>query len=385
MRTFRILLLIPLLSYAQNQAPRALIDKALLDYESEITGSQFVNDKTLNILIGDVLNQYLPNTKISTQRLSFLLDDDDNSFSLTGNFDPRLTKTSYQSFLASGGLKLKGEPTGSFYNFKDSNWAENIGAQFKLTWFIPGTLTKNADHQISRLLKTYREKTIKNLALETLETKPLDSQELEELIATKEAEYILKNDLYVSMYKFWVTLQGYIPLTKSSNTFTNTTDASIKSEHQFEAWEASLSINGFYKGKIFSFSFSAIPRVYQNNNILTETVKKRTFTSFEGSPEGQPALTTTDSYYYGAYEEFTSGQVKAEVASLYKDCIGLSAAVEQNFWYGYDALNWKLGIPLNLKNKDGASSIAFEIQWREFNKQHYLGISLGKAFGKFLD
>ena len=385
MRTFRILLLIPLLSYAQNQAPRALIDQALLDYESEITGSQFVNDKTLNILIGDVLNQYLPNTKISTQRLSFLLDDDDNSFSLTGNFDPRLTKTSYQSFLASGGLKLKGEPTGSFYNFKDSNWAQNIGAQFKLTWFIPGTLTKNADHQISRLLKTYREKTIKNLALEALETKPLGPKELEELIATKEAEYILKNDLYVSMYKFWVTLQGYIPLTKSSNTFTNTTDESIKSEHQFEAWEASLSINGFYKGKIFSFSFSAIPRVYQNNNILTETVKKRTFTSFEGSPEGQPALTTTDSYYYGVYEEFTSGQIKAEAASLYKDCIGLSAAVERNFWNGYDALNWKLGIPLNLKNKDGASSIAFEIQWREFNKQHYLGISLGKAFGKFLD
>ena len=385
MRTFRILLLIPLLSYAQNQAPRALIDKALLDYESEITGSQFVNDKTLNILIGEVLNQYLPNTKISTQRLSFLLDDDDNSFTLTGNFDPRLTKTSYQSFLASGGLKLKGEPTGSFYNFKDSNWAQNIGAQFRLTWFIPGTLTKNADHQISRLLKAYREKTIKNLAIEALETKPLDSQELEELIATKEAEYILKNDLYVSMYKFWVTLQGYIPLTKSSNTFTNTTDASIKSEHQFEAWEASLSINGFYKGKIFSFSFSAIPCVYQNNNILTETVKKRTFTSFEGSPEGQPALTTTDSYYYGVYEEFTSGQIKAEAASLYKDCIGLSAAVEQNFWNGYDALNWKLGIPLNLKNKDGASSIAFEIQWREFNKQHYLGISIGKAFGKFLD
>ena len=385
MRIFRILLLIPLLSYSQNKAPRALIDKALIAYETQITDSQFVNDKTLNILIGDVLNQYLPSTKISTQRLSFLLDDDDNSFSLTGNFDPRLTKTSYQSFLASGGLKLKGEPTGSFYNFKDSNWAQNIGAQFRLTWFIPGTLTKNADHQISRLLKTYREKTIKNLALEALETKPLGPKELEELIATKEAEYILKNDLYVSMYKFWVTLQGYIPLTKSSNTFTNTTDASIKSEHQFEAWEASLSINGFYKGKIFSFSFSAIPCVYQNNNILTETVKKRTFTSFEGSPEGQPALTTTDSYYYGVYEEFTSGQIKAEAASLYKDCIGLSAAVEQNFWNGYDALNWKLGIPLNLKNKDGASSIAFEIQWREFNKQHYLGISLGKAFGKFLD
>ena len=384
MRIFRILLLIPLLSYSQNKAPRALIDKALIAYETQITDSQFVNDKTLNILIGDVLNQYLPSTKISTQRLSFLLDDDDNSFSLTGNFDPRLTKTSYQSFLASGGLKLKGEPTGSFYNFKDSNWAQNIGAQFRLTWFIPGTLTKNADHQISRLLKTYREKTIKNLALEALETKPLGPKELEELIATKEAEYILKNDLYVSMYKFWVTLQGYIPLTKSSNTFTNTTDESIKSEHQFEAWEASLSINGFYKGKIFSFSFSAIPCVYQNNNILTETVKKRTFTSFEGSPEGQPALTTTDSYYYGAYEEFTSGQIKAEAASLYKDCIGLSAAVEQNFWNGYDALNWKLGIPLNLKNKDGASSIAFEIQWREFNKQHYLGISIGKAFGKFL-
>ena len=222
------------------------------------------------------------------------------------------------------------------------------------------------------------------MALEALETKPLDSLELVELIATKEAEYILKNDLYVSMRKYWITLQGYIPLTKGSNTFTNTTDASIKSVHQFEAWDASASFNGFFKWKEASLSFSAISRVYQNNNILTESVKKRTFTSFEGSPEGQPALTKTDSYYYGSYEEFTSGQVKAEVATLYKDFIGVSAAIEQNFWNGYDALNWKFGIPVNLKNKDGESSIAFELQWREFNKEHYLGISVGKAFGKFL-
>ena len=380
-----LLLLLPFLCFAQNKAPRAKINSVLKSYESEINDTVFVNNKTLNILIGNVLNQYLPSTKISTQPASFVLDNDDNSLSLMGNYDHRAETYGYLNYLLSGGIKLKGEPTGSFYNFKDSNWAQNIGAQLKFTYFFSGTLTKNSDQQISSLLKDYREKTIKNLALEALETKPLDSVELAELIATKEAEYILKNDLYVSMRKFWVTLQGYIPLTKSSKTFTNTTDASILAEHQFEAWDASLSFNGFFKWKDASLSFSAIPRVYQNNNILTEAVKKRTFTSFEGSPEGQPALTKTDTYYYGEYEEFTSGQVKAEVASLYKDLIGVSAALEQNFLNGYDALNWKLGIPLNLKNKDGESSIAFELQWREFNKQHYLGISIGKAFGKFLD
>ncbi len=377
--------LIPLLTFAQNNSPRALVDWVITSYELEINDSVFVNNKTLNILIGDVLNQYLPSTKISTQPASFVLDNDDNSLSLMGNYDHRAEKFGYLRYLLSGGVKLKGEPTGSFYNFKDSEWSQNIGAQLKLTYFLSGTLAKNSDQQISNLLKGYREKTIKNLALEALETKPLDTTELEELIATKEAEYILKNDLYVYMYKIWFTLEGYIPITKSSKTFTNTTDASLLAQHQFEAWDASASVNGFFKWKDASFSFSAIPRVYQNNNILTETVKKRTFTSFEGSPEGQPALTKTDSYYYGEYEEFTSGQVKAEVASLYRDFIGLSAAVEKNFWNGYDALNWKLGIPLNLKNKDGESSIAFELQWREFNKQHYLGISVGKAFGKFLD
>ncbi|RXG26039.1 hypothetical protein DSM02_30 [Leeuwenhoekiella polynyae] len=380
-----LVLLIPFLNFAQNQAPRALIDEALVNYEAEINASEFLNNKTLNILVGDVLNQYLPSTKISTQRLSFILDDADNSLSLMGNFDPRLTKTSYQSFLASGGLKLKGEPTGSFYTFKESSWAQNIGAQFKLTWFIPGTLTKNSDQHIQSLLKAYRDKTIKNLALEALETKVLNDEELIELIATKEAEYILKNDLYVAMRKFWFTLQGYIPLTKSSNTFTNATDASKLSEHQFEAWDASLSGNAFFKLRNISFSGSILSRIYQNNNTLTETVKKRTFTSFESSPVGQPALTSTDSYYYGEYEEFTSGQVKAEGTFLLKELVGLSAAIEQNFWNGYDALNWKLGIPLNLKNKDGESSIAFELQWREFNKQHYLGISVGKAIGKFLN
>ena len=379
------ILLLPFLCFAQNRTPRAKIDSIFKSYEYQIINPDFIHNKTLNILIGDVLNQFLPSAKISTQRLSFILDDEDNSFSLMGNFDPRFSKTSYQSFIASAGLKLKGEPSGSFYNFKDSIWAENIGAQIKITWFVPGTLSKNADQNLRTILKDYREKAIKNQVLETLEAKSITDKEILELIASQEAEYILKNDLYVYMRKYWFTIQGYIPLTKSSKTFTNTPNASMLSKHQFEAWDASISGNAFFKFKNISFSASISSRIYQNNNILTKTVKKRTFTTFDVSPEEQPALTQTDTYYYGNYEEFTSGQVKAEGAFLVNELVGLSAAIEQNFWNGYDALNWKLGIPLNLKNKDGESSIAFELQWREFNKQHYLGISVGKAFGKFLN
>ena len=122
MRTITLIFfVIPLFIFSQNRAPRAKIESIISSYQSEINDSIFVNNKTLNILIGDVLNQYLPSTKISTQPASFVLDNDDNSLNLIGNYDHRAETYGYLNYLLSGGIKLKGEPTGSFYNFKDSN------------------------------------------------------------------------------------------------------------------------------------------------------------------------------------------------------------------------------------------------------------------------
>lgn len=41
-------------------------------------------------------------------------------------------------------------------------------------------------------------------------------------------------------------------------------------------------------------------------------------------------------------------------------------------------------MPKSLKNSKGDYDINFEIQWRKINKNHFIEISIGKIFGKFV-
>ena len=87
---------------------------------------------------------------------------------------------------------------------------------------------------------------------------------------------------------------------------------------------------------------------------------------------------------------FTTG-LRSEIVYFFPDdifgkdfsFIGLSASYEK-FFGEYDAENWRLGIPLVLKDKEGKANVNFEIQWREINKNHTIGFSVGVPFGKFV-
>ena len=61
--------------------------------------------------------------------------------------------------------------------------------------------------------------------------------------------------------------------------------------------------------------------------------------------------------------------------------MGISSGIEKTFGQ-YDTLNWKLGIPVTLKDKDGKPSVNFEMVWKEVNKEHFVGVNVGFTFGK---
>ena len=384
-----IICLFTLFSYAQTN--EELIQTRLENYETQIDSERVYNPKTLNLLFNKELESYVTSVEVpSLKSLSAVLDNDDNSFSFGYSFDPRNGEaTDYLQFLTYVGLKMKGKKEDEFYTIFESDKARNnIGAEIKGTWFYPGSIWTNKNKSPRGDISQNRNTKIKRKAIEEFENKTdLKSSTVDDFITKEEVDYILKENKYNSFSKAWVTFRAYYPITNNEyDLIDNSTDFN-KSKSEFENWDISLSLNFFrHFSNSSSFTFSLIPKLFNNNNILTESISSETFSTFGSSANNQPVQTNTEDFYVGKFEEFTTSQLKAEFTSffLFEGKVGLCGAIEKNYGEKYDPTNWKLGLPVSLKNSKGESDINFEIQWREINKNHFVGISVGKTFGKFV-
>jgi len=376
----------------QSQTNEEKIQNEIDNYENKISSNDVYNTKTLNLLFNKNLESYLTSVEVpSLKSLSAVLDNDDNSFAFGYSFDPRNGEASdYLQFLTYVGLKMKGKKNEEFYTVFESDKAKNnIGIEFKATWFPFGSIWTNKNSTLRQDIALNRKTKIKRKAIEEFENKTdLSSKSISEFITEEEVKYILKEDKYNSFSKAWITLRAYYPITNNEyNLVDNTTDFN-KSISEFENWDISFSLNYFRNfNNNNSYTFSIVPKIYNNNNILTETITSKTFTTSQSTSINQPVQTSTESLYLGQFEEFTTTQLKAELTTFFliDGKVGLSAAIEKNYGSKYDPTNWKLAIPISLKNAKGESDINFEIQWREINNNHFLGISIGKSFGKFVN
>jgi hypothetical protein len=64
--------------------------------------------------------------------------------------------------------------------------------------------------------------------------------------------------------------------------------------------------------------------------------------------------------------------------------LGISAAYQLNI-DEFSNNSWRLGLPFSFKDSDGKRTVNFEIQWKEVNKNHFIGISVGHAIGNFIN
>ena len=75
------------------------------------------------------------------------------------------------------------------------------------------------------------------------------------------------------------------------------------------------------------------------------------------------------------------------MALFYKNTIGISPSIEKNFGT-YDGINWKIGIPISLKDKEWKPTVNFVLQWKEnktlTSSQHLIGFSTSFFFGDLL-
>lgn len=376
---------------AHSQTNEKKIQNEIDKYENEISSDKVYNAKTLNLLFNKNLESYVTSVEVpSLKSLSAVLDNDDNSFAFGYSFDPRNGKaTDYLQFLTYVGLKMKGKKEEGFYTIFESDKAKNnIGAEIKATWFPFGSIWTNTKDSPREDIAQNRKTKIKRKAIEEFENKTdLSSNSISDFITKEEVDYILKEDKYNSFSKAWVTFRAYYPITNNEYNLVDNSTNFNKSVSEFENWDISFSLNYFRNfNNNNSYTFSIIPKIFNNNNILTESISSKTFTTYQSTGINQPIQTSTEDFYLGEFDEFTTSQLKAEFTSffLFNGKAGISAAIEKNYGSKYDPTNWKLGIPVSLKNSKGESDINFEIQWREINKSHFVGISIGKTFGKFV-
>jgi hypothetical protein len=207
-----------------------------------------------------------------------------------------------------------------------------------------------------------------------------------ELVFNKTEKYIKHSSVR------WVSVEGYLPLTFNKVLVSTDTISVINPPIKFNNW----SLGGTYNylqsysnlllNKEASFKVTVGLSLFNTNNFIANGTSATVFQNIIKENPKQNVNGSSQSVYIGDYKEDEVVSLKLAVSSLFlNNSIGLSAAYEKVFGdTALESRNWKLGIPFSLKDKEGEPTYNFELQWRELNTTHYVGISVGYNFGKFV-
>lgn len=207
-------------------------------------------------------------------------------------------------------------------------------------------------------------------------------------ISEKEINNIKENKLFNSYLLHWYGFALDIPVTSKALNVKANKDVGNFESIEFSRWKMEafgnllLHFSNFASGSTLNFRLSG--SLFNNNNFLADNSTAITFQTINDSNSTQQIISSEDLVFIGDYNKFITSAVKLEGSSLFlKNTVGISGAIEKNLGI-YDALNWKLGIPVSLKDKEKKPTLNFELQWREVNKVHLIGLSAGFIFGKFV-
>lgn len=374
--------------------------------------NRVVNYKALNILFADEVSSYIGDSKdLSLQKGYALISTADKTLFIGGTWDfGRDDKLKKLTHLLTVGLK--GDLKDDFSTvFKNGEAKNNIGLNIKYTWIGKGILNfgKHKETIIryrENILRTEFQKELdkylkdegdkdKIKVLEALSGKDLDKAKEESIyskkakeiytkIADAEVKLIKENKIYNWLWDHYIVFEGYMPITKKSYAILPDTNTSTTKTEEVLPFKLLAGYTNFWKqsnGNVFYLS--GILSAFNNNNAAIEDLEN--FNLQKPNVNNSNLIEETTSVFVGEFEEFITSNFKVEAVSYFvkEGMFGLSAAVEQNFG-DYDALNWKLGLPVSLKDKEGKPTVNFELQWKEVNGDHLVGIGVGFAFGKFI-
>jgi len=387
--------------------------KEIIAYDKSV-----FSDAMLNVFFAEEVSSYIGDSKdLSLKKTYSVINTADKTLFLGASFVIcREKETDKLIHILTLGLKAKlDKEFAALLNNTNGNLSNNIGASIKYTHVLKGTLNftghkdelANLNEKV--LIPKYTKKVETAITAKTYDNelaeydaiyseakanekkKPYFKNKYEELyleLAEEEVSRIKKGKLYKSFWDHYITFEAFVPMSKSAYSLvplitSEIAKADIKNEDYYP-WSAKLGYTNFYKtSSDITLYASIFGSVYNNNNIETSALKSKTFQTL--NPTNMSVVELSDVFYEGEFKQFTSGNISLELVTyLIKGIVGLSGAVEQNIGSEFNALNWKAGIPVSLKDGDGKPTVNFELQWKEVNHTHFLGIGVGFAFGKFI-
>lgn len=382
------------------------------------------NDKMLNIFFADKVGTAFGGTNdLSLQKFFASLDAGENSISIGGNFDDRDDELNRLKWVLSTGLKMKAKDKFSTFYKNGDFQGSNIGGFFKVTLIGRGIINYTEKNESNKSIKRkdailayrkhlYNDYNLKYTKLKTEEkdivTRQLElrkysqeaelpqaildkkSDELYIAMAKEEIKYTEDNKLYRYLWNHWLSADIYIPF--GENKYKTTSDILLNPlvDQNFYAISGSLTYNVMW---LYSSGESIFLKVRgaikNNNNIVVDAMTSTPFQTVSTAANNISVITNTDDGYLTNFEKFITATVTFEPAFFtFNNTIGFSPAIELNAGE-YNKTNWKLGIPVSLKDKEGKPKINFELQWKEINTfksaDHVVGVSVNFLFGDMIN
>ncbi|QCX01932.1 hypothetical protein FGM00_18095 [Aggregatimonas sangjinii] len=404
------------------------------DAQKRLLKKGIYNDKMLNtFLANEISTFYSGGTDVSFTKFSGSYNTTKKTFDFLWNIDLRSLKNRSNNLNTTLSLGAEVKTKDEFGTlFKEGELQENnIAFKGKFSWIIDGKINfkpKEVDNQIvidrNEMVMEYRDsvlskkhkETAKNWIKEFEKESNQDSLDIlfdknfnKELkresdyyntldklgrkayngiyskMAADEIAFIKKNRLFRTVSAQWLSLDLFAGLgaenfvTIPSDSDTTRTNNSFRTMNFNVSWSYLTKWNDD-SGILISPKFS----VSNGNNIAFDNIGAKSLQTVAAPVDDLQIINSTENVYITTYEDALVPALSLEFTGLVQGRSGLSASISRSFG-DFKRTNWKLGIPVVTYNNKGKPQLNFEVQWRETNGIHTVGIATSILFGKLID
>jgi len=374
------------------------------------------SQSTLHTFFSKKISSYLSEASdISLSKVYAVLDNTDGRLFLAANLFSKTDQERFKRHFLTAGVKFNIDE--GFASIRNSDgFAKDIGASLKYTWLGKGIITSTKN---DRAAVAKKRNSIANSWAATFDKDVTDykgsetgsttySQDVDKFIksygskngnkfSSVEADYIEDKGLYTSIRNYWISIDGYAPITKSEYSVADNFKTTALSQEKYRPFELNLAgtlfwqKNRWHNNKISNFwllpgltmltaKFSVVANNSVNAKMLNEYSYDTYLTQNNTLDTTSMAKLNSESVYVGKFENFLTPRLSGRYVYMPFSFAGVSVAVEKNFGK-IDNFNWKLGLPVSLKDNEGKAKVNFEVVWRRLNGERGVGISVGLPLG----
>lgn len=381
-------------------------------HNQAIEKSHLMTKRGFNILMAKKVNTFLTGSSdLSVNKGYFIADPTDGRLLIAVNkaLNPNSDQIGMQSILTYG-VKTDVQDGFSTLYSGSKKWSGNIGVSFKFTLLFKGSIWYDLQYRQVNLTKEskvqkdsrkkllqlekgkYRRQIIINdikakMAKEEDEFKKSltgisDSEFVKdtrlkfyenknkayiEEFAENEAKSIEENNGYNQLWKHWLSLDFYFPITSQEYDVANDFN-SLASTRKLYNFEGSILYTNLLERRKNRFLSTFNLGFKNQNSVNTETLEKFTIADYKnmgGIDTVTLATLKSKDVYVGKYENYFTPFVKLQLTDFFiaDKSIGINLTAEK-YLGSFNPLNFKLGIPFALKGKDDDTKASFEVQFK---------------------